>query len=126
MATIAIDYDDTFTLDPVAWFSVVCVLQAHGHRVVCVTARRNVIERRQEVEQAMPAGVDVFCVFDQPKRSAMRERGISVDVWIDDRPEVIPDPAEVEGVCVESAQRRAAAVVNAEYQTKFDRARRRY
>jgi len=36
-----LDFDDTFTADPELWAMFIREAQAKGHRVYCVTARRN-------------------------------------------------------------------------------------
>lgn len=97
--TVAIDYDDTFTADTIAWTSVIRVLQNCGHRVVCISARRNDFGHRRELESAMPEGVTVLLSYDMPKRLYAKENGISVDIWIDDMPEAIPTKADMIGMC---------------------------
>ena len=93
--TIAIDFDDTFTSDPATWSDVIEVLQHAGHRVVCVSARRDCIEHRQELMVALPNGVAVLLSYDTPKREFARRHGVNVDIWIDDMPEAIPTREEV-------------------------------
>ena len=36
---IAIDYDDTYTLDPCVWEAIIQLLKDNGHNVFCVTKR---------------------------------------------------------------------------------------
>ena len=36
---IAIDYDDTYTLDPNTWDVIITTLEKAGHEVYCVTKR---------------------------------------------------------------------------------------
>ena len=88
---IGLDYDDTFTVDPVAWSEVVAVLQSRGHEVVCVSARYKCFENQRELEDAIPPGVDVVLCSMNAKLDVMRKRGTPVDVWIDDNPYTI-DP----------------------------------
>jgi hypothetical protein len=84
--TIAIDYDDTFTADPVFWTVVITAAQQAGHSVVCITARRNTFENVHEVVNALPGGVAAHFSYDEPKADYAKRHGIVVDVWIDDTP----------------------------------------
>lgn len=97
--TIAIDYDDTFTADPIMWRRVIAEIHAAGHRVICVSARRNEIGHRQELEQSLPDGVAVLLSYDCPKRLYTQHEGIEVDIWIDDMPESIPTKRDMQAVC---------------------------
>ncbi len=92
--TIAIDFDDTFTADVEAWTAAIKELQRHGHQVICVSARRNVIEHRQELSRSLPENVKVLLSYDMPKRAYAKKEGFTVDIWIDDKPEAIPTKEE--------------------------------
>lgn len=89
MLTISIDYDDTFTADPDTWSEVIRVLQRAGHRVICISARRNEHWQRMELQNALPEGVKVYLSYDQAKAEFARQNGESVDIWIDDFPSAI-------------------------------------
>lgn len=95
MANIAVDYDDTFTIDPAMWRRIIADMQASGHAVYCVSARRSTIESRVEVQSAMPDGVPVYLAYDMSKRAFMLALGIDIDVWIDDTPEAIPSELDI-------------------------------
>lgn len=97
--TIAIDYDDTFTADVNAWSAVIRVLQNAGHRVVCVSARRNDFGHRRELEAALPKDVTVFLSYGTPKREYVKQNDLEVDIWIDDMPEAIPTKADMIAMC---------------------------
>lgn len=88
--TIAIDFDDTFTADVATWSSVIGILRAAGHKVICVSARRNELSHRQQLQRALPEGVEVLLSYDTPKRLFAKAHGHDVDIWIDDMPEAIP------------------------------------
>jgi hypothetical protein len=93
--TIAIDYDDTFTADPRAWTVVIQVLVAAGHRVVCVSSRRDTVEHQATLRRYLPTAVErIVLAYDMPKRKAARLFDIAVDIWIDDRPETIATKEE--------------------------------
>lgn len=81
---IAIDYDGTYTADPLFWDQVISLGQQRGHEFVCVTARKSPPESH---ERRIP--VPVVCVGNEPKRIGAAKRGYRPDVWIDDMPEMI-------------------------------------
>lgn len=87
MKTIALDYDGTYTADPDMWNRVIELFKSYGWRVLVVTARRDTEENVAEVQ--VP-GCSVVFTRLSPKEWFMREnRGINVDIWIDDDPNVI-------------------------------------
>lgn len=97
--TVAIDFDDTFTSDVDTWREVIVLLQRSGHRVICVSARRNEIGHRQELMRALPDGVKVLLAYDVPKRLYAKSQGVDVDIWIDDAPESIPTKDDLLRCC---------------------------
>jgi HK97 family phage prohead protease len=92
--TISIDYDDTFTAAPGLWRSFIADATARGNRVVCITRREDTEANRHELRVAF-ADLEVPRLLltgpDQQKRAAAKAAGLSVDIWIDDRPEAIPE-----------------------------------
>lgn len=85
---IAIDFDETFTADPDLWKSFISQAIGRGHKVICVTARRDTYERRREVLEALPPEVPAYFAYDRPKRDYMHKvHGMWPDIWIDDVPE---------------------------------------
>ena len=86
---IAIDYDDTYTEDPVTWNKVIAVLLAAKHRVVCVTWRSNTDANKQTVRIPGIRWNEHFFTSHRAKRPFMEAAGIDVDVWIDDNPDAI-------------------------------------
>jgi hypothetical protein len=85
---VAIDYDQTYTLDPPAWDAVVETLRSAGHVVYCVTCRRDTAENRAEVDAGDMA---VWFTGLAPKKWYMEKRGIKVDVWVDDDPRCVTE-----------------------------------
>lgn len=83
---IAIDYDETYSVDPAAWDRCIAILKEHGHDVHCVTCRR---ETMDNVELCQVTGCMTFFTGLAPKRWYMDNRGIKIDVWIDDMPESV-------------------------------------
>lgn len=78
-----LDYDNTYTRDPVLWGEFIRLARSRGHKVHCVSCRFDNLENRQEMD--VP-GVLTYLTSMSPKDRFMRERGIAVDVWIDDVP----------------------------------------
>ena len=86
--TFAFDYDNTISRDANGFISMMTELQARGHEVFVVTARRKHIhpEDFKEIEKLFK----VYKTRHIAKRLYMREvEGIEVDVWVDDMPEAI-------------------------------------
>lgn len=85
----AIDFDDTFTADASLWAEFIFNAVSRGHRVYCVTARRDSEENIEDMQEAF-AAYDlsipiVFCNMGS-KLWTMEQRGVHVDIWIDDAP----------------------------------------
>lgn len=99
--TIAIDFDKTFTADPVMWRRFVVLALGSGHRVVMVTGRADRVMhsdpsrhwgnevRAALAEQRLTVVLPVLFAGDMPKRLAAEQAGYQVDIWIDDDPENI-------------------------------------
>ncbi len=82
---IAIDFDDTFTEDPILWTSFIRFAQRRGHDVICVTMRFK--SEGAEVVSALNGIVsDIHFTGRVAKRPFLTSIGISPDVWIDDEP----------------------------------------
>lgn len=84
--TIAIDFDGTYSADPTLWDAFITHAKSRGHKVICVTARR---ETEENVAECDVPGVLTYFTSLSPKDWYMRERGIVVDIWVDDDPKVI-------------------------------------
>ena len=86
---IAIDFDDTLTADAVLWIAFVGVAKALGHRVVCVTARRQTEENEETISEWMRENrIELPVCFSAlgSKVDFMAKQGHKVDIWIDDDP----------------------------------------
>lgn len=92
---MAIDFDDTFTVDPSGWTLAIQLLQRRGHRFVCVSAREDILEQRQKLRRALPDDVCILLTSGQQKREFAKRAGFEVDIWIDDCPEAIPDVSDL-------------------------------
>ena len=76
---IALDYDKTYTLDPVFWANVIREARARGHTVDIVTMRHD-----NEDERLADMPVPVIYTGRKAK-----QKFFSADVWIDDTPQWI-------------------------------------
>jgi hypothetical protein len=88
---IALDFDDTYTADAKLWEQFISLAESAGHRVVMVTCRRDTDENREEcLIQSLPTHAHYFTGLS-PKRWFMEQRGVKVDIWVDDMPESIKE-----------------------------------
>ena len=87
---IALDYDNTFTRDPEAWYSAAASLKTFGHTIIGVTMR---FERESTDIDPYYFKVceKVYYTGRHSKRKWCADRNIFPDVWIDDSPEFIVD-----------------------------------
>lgn len=87
---IALDFDQTYTLDPDCWFDVINTFQEAGHEVVVVTVRHPYWDAHPYIDDLYKQLL-VDCIFTdgKAKKAFCEERGINIDVWIDDRPQTI-------------------------------------
>jgi hypothetical protein len=85
---IAIDFDDTWTADPVLFQDIACKARLRGHTVYIVTMRG--ANQLDEVRQHCAAYVHHIVGTDrQPKRRFCESIGIKIHVWMDDTPDFI-------------------------------------
>lgn len=95
---IGLDFDDTYTRDPVAWNEFIRYFTSRGHKIYCTTFRFP--EQSQQVYDTIGTVIgNENCHFTSytPKRKYMQSKGIFIDVWIDDMPILIDKGAE-EGI----------------------------
>ena len=86
---IAIDYDNTYTGDPIIFNAVIDLFRAGGHTVICVTGRDDSGAMADPVNNSIGKLVPVVFAGKLWKKEAALKRGYKVDVWIDDMPEMI-------------------------------------
>ena len=84
---IALDFDDTYTRDPVMWDDFIALSKARGHDIRIVTFRKTTMTdpALDRLSEQIPV---IFTNFIQ-KRKCCDDLGWFVDVWIDDSPEFI-------------------------------------
>lgn len=82
---ISLDYDNTYTRDPILWNVFVANARGLGHKVYCVTMRTP--EEGMQVFHDLSGKVDgIAFTSRQAKKDYMFAQGIAIDVWIDDMP----------------------------------------
>jgi len=88
---IAIDFDGTWTADPVLWSTFCKSAISRGHQVWCITARPPAMMGEVfETAGALLGTHRCLSAGNEPKASVFeRHTGQRVDVWIDDAPELI-------------------------------------
>lgn len=89
---IALDFDQTLTALPEAFRQFIETVESDGHKVWLVTARRDNEENRETVREFLKEyGIKIPMIFTglASKTHHMRERGIKIDIWIDDSPETL-------------------------------------
>lgn len=82
---IALDYDDTYTLDPEAWDIVIELFKLRGHEVKIVTAR----EAEVDIIPHKIGAEIVYCNGIAKEYFMRRVMKWPPDVWIDDNPETL-------------------------------------
>lgn len=90
---IAIDYDDTWTRDRAFWLAFARLASANGHKVIGVTMRH---ESDNDDMCRHYSKMKLYCTGGKPKRKFMTDRGIMVDIWIDDSPEFIGNTMQLD------------------------------
>jgi HK97 family phage prohead protease len=96
--TISLDYDNTFTAAPGLWRSFILDAKERGHRVALITRREDTAENQEAIRLAFgdlyqELAAAILCGPERQKRQAAADAGLAVDVWIDDKPETIPEAA---------------------------------
>jgi hypothetical protein len=89
---IAIDFDNTLTADAILWMDFLRSARNLDHNCYCVTARSDTEENRSEIEEWMydnDITLPVFYTSLRSKTEYMKDRGIKVDIWIDDDPKTL-------------------------------------
>ena len=86
MLNIGLDYDDTFTSDPVLFGEFVKLARSRGHVVFVTTARAH--GNISDIEKSLP-DLEIITSAGGQKRPAAEAYGVTIDIWIDDMPELI-------------------------------------
>lgn len=81
---IALDYDHTYTADPILWNAFIRAAKQQGHDIRCVTARSATEDRTQglvDIEERLP----VIYTNGIAKENICLYLDWLPDVWIDDK-----------------------------------------
>lgn len=82
---IALDYDSTYTEDPIFWDTFIASVRHHGHSIVCCTMRYP--EEGDAVIEALGHQVDeIIFTGRKAKMQFLKDKGIEIGVWVDDSP----------------------------------------
>jgi hypothetical protein len=91
---IALDFDETYTLDPSVWEKIVSILKEGSHDVRIVTLRYDLkTDNADIISAADRMGIPIIWCCGKPKAEVCAEEEFWVDIWIDDFPLLI-DRAE--------------------------------
>lgn len=83
---IGLDWDGTANTDLEFWGEFIQLAKKFGHKVHIVTFRKETLENIRECD--LP-GALTYCADCAPKDWHMRQKGIEIDVWIDNEPEKV-------------------------------------
>ena len=82
---LALDYDDTYTRDPIFWDEVIRLAIKCGHSVICATMRYE--HEGDDVKMALDDQVEaIIFTGRKAKYKAVHDAGYMPSVWIDDSP----------------------------------------
>jgi len=82
---IALDYDETYTVDPEFWDLVICAAKYRGHDVICATMRH--AHEGEDVVEALRGKVEkIIFTGRKAKHDFVQRAGYYPSVWIDDSP----------------------------------------
>ena len=86
---ISVDFDETYTRDPILWDEFITRAQERGHTVYCITARPPTKQNKDEVYDSIGLLIGKEnCLFtdSMAKAKYAYDKGIDINVWIDDLP----------------------------------------
>lgn len=86
---IAVDYDNTYTEDPEFWYDFMVEAKERGYNPVICTFRDERYDMTDGLQFLIEDDFDVYFTRGVAKKWWMEQFGISIHVWIDDRPEAI-------------------------------------
>lgn len=94
--TFGIDFDQTFSADPELFHILLDSLLARGHKAVIVTSRMGLRGDVVEIEWVTKKRIPIVFAAFGFKRTAAELNGYKIDVWMDDHPEHIIDPKDIQ------------------------------
>ena len=84
---ICLDFDETYTVDPVFWDKFILLAQSAGHKVICCTSRYP--GHSAEVLDFLGDRIEIYFSAHKAKKDVLHACGIYPDIWIDDKPKHI-------------------------------------
>lgn len=98
MTTIVIDYDDTYTVDPLMWNWFIAEALERGHAVWCVSCRQahHMDEPKATIGRVIGEDRCVGTGGVAKRDFLFRQHGVYGNVWIDDNPSWVDTGIEVE------------------------------
>ena len=85
----ALDFDETYNLDPLLFDNLISVFQQYGHQVILATYRHPELDYDPLFLRLEKQGVKLYCTDGKAKKPFLEALGISVAIWIDDNPNSI-------------------------------------
>lgn len=85
---LALDYDETYTRDPIFWDQFIKLAISRGHSVICVTMRAE-CEGADVVRDLGGLVEEIIFTDRKAKYTAVCNAGYYVSVWIDDSPNFV-------------------------------------
>lgn len=98
--TFALDYDLTFTADPICMTNAIRCFQSFGHEVIIVTLRGPEDVGEGDYFDSLKEKYNVDTIFcdGRAKQEVVHEMGIGIDIWIDDNPRGITEGSPMTGL----------------------------
>lgn len=91
---LSLDYDNTYTRDPIFWDAFIGLAKRSGHRVYCVTMRTPA-EGEDVIRYLSDKVEEIIFTSRRNKHDVCFERNVCIDVWIDDMPFFIMNDARL-------------------------------
>ena len=92
---LALDFDETYTRDPLFWDKVIELATQRGHSVICATMRHDIPYEADQVRAALQGKVEaIIFTGRKAKHPAVYAEGYMPSVWIDDQPNWIHNDAQ--------------------------------
>lgn len=86
--TVAFDFDQTISDHPTFFLSIMESFEKAGFHVIVVTYRLSHVFP-EDLDFLVEKGYAVYFTGHKAKRKFMSEKGIQVDIWVDDEPQSI-------------------------------------
>lgn len=83
---IALDYDKTYTVDPMFWDKIIDLAKERGHTVSFVTMRYPTQKEELKIAEHFNIPIPVVYTGRKAKVQYCLNNGIEFDIWIDDKP----------------------------------------